>query len=100
MLCSPIIERFHVTSSPLRLRRKTENSCHVGVRRDRSFSGDLHEMSDILIMLLICVDSDKIPLLHKLKQLYKCLPVGFLIDIAYTANYILYKLYTKMVVYF
>ena len=57
-------------------------------------------MSDILIMLLICVESDKIPLLHKLKQLYKHLPVGFLIDIAYTANNILYKLYTKMAVYF
>ena len=48
-------------------------------------------MSDILIMLLISVESDKIPLLHKLKQLYKRLPVGFLIDIAYTANNILYK---------
>ena len=57
-------------------------------------------MSDILIMLLICVESDKIPLLHKLKQLYKRLPVGFLIDIAYTASNILYKLYTKMAVYF
>ena len=51
-------------------------------------------------MLLICVGLDKIPLLHKLKQLYKCLPVGFLIDIAYTANNILYKLYTKMAIYF
>ena len=57
-------------------------------------------MSDILIMLLICVESDKIPLLHKLKQLYKCLPMGFLIDTAFTANNILYKLYTKMAVYF
>ena len=57
-------------------------------------------MSDILIMLQLCVELDKIPLLHKLKQLYKPLPVGFLIDIAYTANNILYKLYTKMVVYF
>ena len=28
-------------------------------------------------------------MLHKLKQLYKRLPVGFLIDIAYTANNIL-----------
>ena len=54
-------------------------------------------MSDILIMLLICVESDKIPLLHKLKQLYECLPVGVLIDIAYN---ILYKLYTKMAVHF
>ena len=52
------------------------------------------------MMLLICVDSDKIPLLHKLKQLYERLPVGFLIDIAYTASNILYKLYTKMAVYF
>ena len=34
---------------------------------------------------------------YKLKQL---LLVCFLIDIAYTANNILYKLYTKMVVYF
>ena len=94
--CTPI-ERFHVTSLPSRLRRKMENSCHVGVQ---CFYGDLHERSDILIMLLKCVESDKIPLLHKLKQLYKCLPVGFLIDIAYTANNIPYKLYTKMAVYF
>ena len=79
---------------------KTENSCHVGVQQDRRFYGDLHEMSNMLIMLLICVESDKIPLLHKLKQLYKRLPAGFLIDNAYTANNILYKLYTKMAVYF
>ena len=79
---------------------KTENSCHVGVQRDRRFYGDLHEMSNMLIMPLICVESDKISLLHKLKQPYKCLPVGFLIDNAYTANNILYKLYTKMAVYF
>ena len=41
-------------------------------------------------------------IVHKLKQLYKHLLVGFLIDIAYTANFynILYKLYTKMAVYF
>ena len=58
-----------MTSLPSRLRRKTEKSRHVGVQRDWSFYGDLHEMSDILIMLLICVESDKIPLLHKLKQL-------------------------------
>ena len=86
-------------------------------------------MSDILIVLLvfICVESDKIPLLYELKQLYKCLPVGLLrtsrktshyrlkehsyvikknlklIDIACTANDILCKLYTKngkMAVYF
>ena len=47
---------FHVMSSPLRLRRKTVNSCHVGVQ-DRSFNGNPHEMSDILIMLLICVEN-------------------------------------------
>ena len=64
------IERLHVTSLRSRLRRKSENSRHFGAR-DRSFYGDLHEMSDILIMLLICVGLDKIPLLHKLKQLYK-----------------------------
>ena len=63
------IERLHVTSSPSRLRRKTENSRHFGAQRDRSFYGDLHEMSDILTILLTCVESDKIPLLHKLKQL-------------------------------
>ena len=57
-------------------------------------------MSDILIIFLICVESDKIPLLHKLEELYKRVPVGFLIDIAYTANNTLYKLYTKMAVYF
>ena len=50
----------------------------------------------IFIMLLICVESDKIPLLQKLKQLFKCLPVEFLINIAYTANNILYKLYSKI----
>ena len=94
------IDRFHVMSLPSRLRKKMENSHHVGVQQDRSFYSDLHGMSDILIMLLICVELDKIPLLHKLKQLCKCLPVGFLIDIAYTANNILYKLYTKMAVYF
>ena len=87
-----------MTSLPSILRRKTENSHHVGVQRDRSFCGDLHKMSIILIMLLICVESDK--LLHKLKQLYERLPVGFLIDIASTANNILYKLHTKMAVYF
>ena len=57
-------------------------------------------MSDILNLLLICVESDKILLLRKLKQLYRHFPVGFLINIAYAANNILYKLYTKMVVYF
>ena len=51
-------------------------------------------MSDILAMLLICVESDKRPLLHKMKQLYKRLPVGGLI--VYTANDVLYKLYTKI----
>ena len=89
-----------MTSSPSRLRRKTENSRHFGVQRYRNFYGNLHEMSDILIMLLMCVESDKIPLLHNLNQLYKCLPVGFSIAIAYTANNILHKLYTKMADYF
>ena len=64
------IECFHVTSFSLTLRRKTENSRNVGVR-DSNVYGDLHEMSYILIMLLISVESDKIPLLRKLKQLYK-----------------------------
>ena len=71
-----------MTSLPSRSRRKTENSRHVGAQRDRSFCGDLREMSDILRMLLICVESEKIPLLHKLKRLYERLPVGFLIDIS------------------
>ena len=71
------------TSSPLRLRRKTENTRHVGVQHDRSFYGDLHERSDILIMLLVRVGSDKIPLLQKLKHVYLW---GVLIAIAYTAN--------------
>ena len=64
-----------MTLLPSILRRKTENSRHVGVQRDRSFCGYLHKMSIILIMLLICVESDK--LLHKLKQLYECLPGVF-----------------------
>ena len=38
------IEHFQVTSSPLKLRKKTENSRHVSVQRDRSFNGDLHKM--------------------------------------------------------
>ena len=54
------IEHFHVTSSPLRLRRKTENSHHVGVQQDRSFYGDLHEMCDIPIMLLIRESVDSV----------------------------------------
>ena len=37
LLIMVYIERFHVTSSPSRLQRKTENSRHVGVQRDRSF---------------------------------------------------------------
>ena len=37
---------------------------------------DLHERSDILLMPLICVESEKIPLLRKMKQLFKRLPVG------------------------
>ena len=95
------IECFHVMSLSSRLRRKTENSRHVGVRaREGSFYGDLHEMSDILIMLLTYLELDKIPSQHKLKQLYKHLPVGFLIDIAYTANKTLYKLHTKIAVDF
>ena len=64
------IERVHVTSSPSRLRRKMKNSHHVGVERDRSFYDDLHERSDILIILLICGQN------NKLKQLHKCLSVG------------------------
>ena len=70
------------------LRRKTENSCHVGVQRDRSFYGDLHER--VLIMLVICVELDKIPLLHKLKQPY----LWVLIAITYTANNLLCKSYS------
>ena len=65
------IERFDVTSLPTKSWRKTENSRHVGVQRDRNFYDDLHKMSDIGILLLICVESDKITLLQKLKQLYK-----------------------------
>ena len=49
-----------------------------------------------LQLLLICVESDKIPLLCKLKQLYKRLPVGFLIVSHILLNGILYKLFTKM----
>ena len=82
-------------SSPLRLRRKTENSRHIGVQRDRSFYGDLHEMSAIM-----CWIGQNTIATYKLQQLYERLPVGFLIDIAYTANNILFKLYTKMAVYF
>ena len=51
------IEHFHMTSSPSRLGRKTENSRHVDVQRDRNFYSKLHKMSDILIMHLICVEN-------------------------------------------
>ena len=52
-------------------------------------------------MLLVCVESDKIPLLQKLKQLYKHLLVGGLIAIKYTANdTVQVKLYTKMATLF
>ena len=44
-----VIERLHVMSSPSRLRRKTGNSRHVGVQQDRSFYGNLNEISDILM---------------------------------------------------
>ena len=50
------IECFHMMSLPSRLRRKKENSHHVGVQRDRSFYGDLHKRSDILLVILICVE--------------------------------------------
>ena len=49
-----------------------------------------------LQLLLICVESDKIPLLCKLKQLYKHLPVGFLIAITYTAKWHTVQVVTKM----
>ena len=48
-------------SSPLRMERKTENCHHVGEQGDSSFYGDLDEW--ILIMLLMCVELDKTPLL-------------------------------------
>ena len=67
-----------MTSSLLRIRQYTkENSCHVGGQGDGSFYGNLGEQIKMLIMLLVCAESDKIPLLCKLKQLCKCLPVGF-----------------------
>ena len=41
--------------------KETENCRHVAIQRDRSFYGNLHKMIDILIMLLICVESEKVP---------------------------------------
>ena len=58
-----------MTSSPSRLRRKTENSRYVAamlVHNEIGASMVIYEMSDVLTMLLICVESDKILLLHKL----------------------------------
>ena len=69
-------------------------------QHDKASEYSLCKHCGCLIILLICIESDKIPLLHKLTKLYKCFPVGFLTDIAYTANNILYKLYTKMAVCF
>ena len=42
-----LIEHFHMMSSPLRLRRKEENHCHVGVQQN----SDLGEWNNILINL-------------------------------------------------
>ena len=53
--------------------RKMENSCLLGVQGDSSFYGN---QRDTLVLPLVCVELDKIPLLHKLKQLYRRLPVG------------------------
>ena len=75
-----------MTLSPLRLRRKTENSRHVGVQEDGGFYGDLHKMSDLLIMLLICVESDKIPLLRKLNSYINVYLWVLLMCIAYTSK--------------
>ena len=50
-------------------------------------------------MLLICVESGKIPLLRKVKQLFKCLRVWVLIDIVYIAKYKLYKMASLFLVY-
>jgi len=59
-------------SSLLRIRQYTkENSCHVVGQGDGSFYGDLSEQIKMLLMLLVCAELDKIPLLCKLKQLYK-----------------------------
>ena len=51
--------------------------------------------SDILTMLLVCTESNKIPLLRKLKQYINA--CGGL-NRYHTANEILYKLYTNVVV--
>ena len=63
-----IIEHFHVTSSLLRIQRKSEISHHVGVQGGSRFCGDLSELKAILMMLLVCVESNKISLLHKLNS--------------------------------
>ena len=70
--------------------RKTH---HVGVH-DRRLLLWQSSWRDILVMLMKCVELDKIPVLHKLKQLYRNIYLwGFSIDIAID---ILYKLYTMM----
>ena len=43
---------------------------HDGLQGDGSFYGDLSECNKTLGMLLVCVESSKIPLLCKLKKLY------------------------------
>ena len=56
-----------MTSLPSRLQRKTNlllNSRHAGVR-DKNFCGNLHKMSNVHIMLLICVELDRIQLLDR-----------------------------------
>ena len=66
------------------------NFVAVAYKPLQKFPGD-----EWYIMLLIYIESDKIPLLHKLEQLYKCLPVGVLINIAYTATNVLHNLQHK-----
>ena len=71
-----------------------ENSCLLGVQGDSSFYGN---QRDTLALPLVCVELDKIPLLHKLKQLYRYLPVEISIDTTYIVTDILYELNPKMV---
>ena len=53
--------------------RETPNSRHVGKQGD-NFYGDLGQWRSLLIVLLVCVESDR-PLICNLKQLHKHLPV-------------------------
>ena len=80
------IELFHVISSPLRMRRKTEENCHVDVQAN-SMATFTNRKICLLNQTTIDIDSQNSCLYVitsgvryrcKLKHLYRCLPMAIL----------------------